>query len=111
MKLDRARKITTVAGLAPLRYLQDGHGFDGAERHLGRFTAQGDPLDAKAEQKPEAKAPEGPVTLEEMSVKDLKVMAKEAEIEGAANMNKAALVEALTAATEPVGNDEGEGAA
>ncbi|MGM0783900.1 MAG: hypothetical protein ACQEUM_07295 [Pseudomonadota bacterium] len=46
MKLDPKRKITKVFGRAPLCYLQDGFGFDAAERYLGRFNAQGEQLDA-----------------------------------------------------------------
>lgn len=103
MKLDHARKITHVFGRQPLRYLQDGHGFDGAERYLGRFNAQGEPLD---EGRSETKAPEGAASLDELSIKELKAMAKEAGIAGSANMNKAALVEAITDATDPAG-DEG----
>ncbi len=113
--LDRRRRVTQVFGRQPLRYLQDGHGFDAAERYLGRFNDQGEPL-AAADSKGEAEAPSGTASLDEMSVKDLKAIAKEAGIEGAATMNKAALVEAITDATEP-GDDaadskgEAEGAA
>lgn len=111
MKLDRTKRFTEVGGRLPLRYLQDGHGFDGAERYLGRYTDQGEPA---GEPEPEApKAPEvirqsidhirpkvegetqDDVAIADMGIKDLKTMAKEAGIKGSANMNKAALIEAL----------------
>lgn len=108
MKLDHKRKITQVFGRAPLRYLQDGHGFDGAERYLGRYSNNGEPLeDGKKGSKGETQTPSGSASLDELGVKELKVIAKEAGIEGYATMNKAALIEAITEATEPDGNGEG----
>lgn len=42
--LDRTKRVTVVGGRAPLRYLQDGAGFDAQGQYLGEFTAQGEPI-------------------------------------------------------------------
>lgn len=133
VSIDQNRRMTSVFGRGRLRFLQNGHGFDLAGNYLGRFTVQGEPLDAHdAQGEPAGQPREGseesvpsvepftvdiqpaspgqddaplPTTpypdvdgdqpLAEMNIKALKALAKERGIAGGANMNKAALVEAL----------------
>lgn len=38
------RPYVEVSGRLPLRYIQDGQGYDPAKRHLGRFDSSANPI-------------------------------------------------------------------
>lgn len=53
--IDKARKVTEVFGRIPLRYLQDGQGFDTSGKHLGAYTDNGEPVKVAAKPKADTK--------------------------------------------------------
>lgn len=112
MQLDKTRRVTEIGGRLPLKYLQDGYGFDAGGNLLGRYDAQGEPvLTVEKVKEIGAALKSGGVIVEaeddehdsaglgdlhEMTVLELRSLAKKRDI-ATTRLNKAALIEALEA--------------
>lgn len=112
------KRYTTVGGRPGIAFLQDGHAFDAGHKCVGKCNEQGELEPKKAPATPpqppqggEGQQAAGDKPLTELKVDELKAIASEAGIEGAASMNKAALIEAITERQAQSTDGQNEGGA
>lgn len=117
-----SQSFTIVGGRPGVSFMQDGHAFNAAYECLGKCNDQGEVERKKAPINPTAPPPvppppqgndtqqgDGDKELASLKADELKAIASEAGIEGAASMTKAALIEAITESQQQNSNDGDEG--